>query len=247
VQVEPFFNIYALSEHAVTVEFWQIINDKVLQQVSSFNMLINQNPFQGFYTTVAAYATVTVFFDPVMVSKSADLRGNDCFDKVSWYLKGLRNKPGQTMNVITHSITIPVCYGGKYGPDLEEVADLHNLTKGQVIELHSSAMYKVYMIGFVPGFAYLGGMPEILTMPRKQTPRNAVPAGSVGIAGKQTGIYPLETPGGWQIIGRTPFQMFNSTLPQPSLLKAGDKVIFKAIDEQEFDHLVNNTNADQHY
>jgi inhibitor of KinA len=108
-------------------------------------------------------------------------------------------------------------------------------------------MYKVYMIGFVPGFAYLGGMPEILTMPRKQTPRNAVPAGSVGIAGKQTGIYPLETPGGWQIIGRTPFQMFNSTLPQPSLLKAGDKVIFKAIDEHEFDHLINNSNADQHH
>ncbi|RYE01484.1 MAG: carboxyltransferase domain-containing protein, partial [Sphingobacteriaceae bacterium] len=98
----------------------------------------------------------------------------------------------------------------------------------------SSAVYKVYMIGFVPGFAYLGGMPELLSTPRKSTPRKAVPAGSVGIAGGQTGIYPLETPGGWQIIGRTPLRLFNAANPVPALLNAGDLVIFKPISDQEY-------------
>ena len=243
-KVEAGFNIYYISERAVAVEFGQLIDEHVLRQVNGFNELIYQNPFPGFYTTVPAYATLTVFFDPVQVIQSSGLQGAGCFDKVCNYLTVLKNKRSSTIAPLNETITIPVCYGGKFGPDLNEVASLHNLSISEVINLHSSAIYKVYMIGFVPGFAYLGGMPEMLATPRKPTPRRAIPAGSVGIAGKQTGIYPLETPGGWQIIGRTPLTLFNAVLPQPALLKAGNQVVFKPIDEQEFDHLINNANAD---
>jgi inhibitor of KinA len=233
--VESFLNIYALNEQSVTIEFGSVINENVFQKVTSFNNLVNQNPFPGFYTTVPAYATLTVFFDALQVIQS-DLPGADCFEKVSGYLAGLKGKQN---TAITQSatITIPVCYGEDFGPDINAVAGLHNITAQEVINLHSSAVYKVYMIGFVPGFAYLGGMPDLLETPRKSTPRGAVPAGSVGIAGKQTGIYPLETPGGWQIIGRTPLQMFNAARPQPALLKAGDQVVFKPINRQGFNRL----------
>jgi inhibitor of KinA len=107
-----------------------------------------------------------------------------------------------------------------------------------VIAKHSNAVYKVYMIGFVPGFAYLGGMPEELAMPRKATPRAAIPAGSIGIAGKQTGVYPLETPGGWQIIGRTPLKIFDAGKTSSALLKTGDRVVFKPIDLPEYERLI---------
>jgi inhibitor of KinA len=131
-------------------------------------------------------------------------------------------------------VVIPICYGSSYGPDLDDVAAMHNLSSEAVISIHSAATYMVYMIGFVPGFAYLGGMHKVLASPRKATPRAAVPAGSVGIAGEQTGIYPLNTPGGWQIIGRTPLSMFNTHRTQPALLKAGDRVQFKPINTSQF-------------
>lgn len=243
--VEPFFNIYALSEQAITIEFGQEISEPVFQKVTAFNNLVNQNPFPGLYATVPAYATLTVFFDALQVIQS-DLPGTDCFEKVSGYLAGLKSKQGIA---ITHSetIIIPVCYGGDFGPDIDEVVNHTKLTAQEIINLHSAAIYKVYMIGFVPGFAYMGGMNEKLAAPRKSTPRGAVPAGSVGIAGQQTGIYPLETPGGWQIIGRTPLKMFDANRPQPALLKAGDQVVFKPTDKQQFDHLANNSDADTNY
>jgi len=243
---DPHFTIYALSEQAVTVEFGQEIDEAILQRVTGFDQLVNENPFPGFYASVPAYATLTVFFDAMQVAKS-DLTGTDCFEKVSGYLTGLKSSSTIMPVSTAATIAIPVCYGGDFGPDLDEVANHHQLTAEEVIRLHSATIYKVYMIGFVPGFAYLGGMDEHLAMPRKLTPRNAVAAGSVGIAGKQTGIYPLETPGGWQIIGRTPLQMFNAANPQPALLKAGDLVAFKPINRQEFDHLTNNLNADTNY
>jgi inhibitor of KinA len=242
--VVPHFNVYALSEQAITIEFGLDINEDTLQKVTAFNQLITQNPFPGFYTTVPAYTTLTIFFDPLQVIQS-DLPGTDCFDKVSAYLTGLKNNRQEILITQSETITIPVCYGGLFGPDIEEVAIHIKLTPQEVISLHSKAIYKVYMIGFVPGFAYLGGMDEALATPRKATPRQAIPVGSVGIAGMQTGVYPLETPGGWQIIGRTPLKMFNANRPQPSLLKAGDRVIFKPIDKPEFDHLANNPNADK--
>jgi len=226
-------SIYALSEKALTVVFGQLISETLWHLVSSFNRLLTQNPFSGLTTTVPAYSTLTVFFDPLVVA-SADLPGKTCYEKVSAYLKTIsHNEPGQTGLGGNH-IVIPVCYGGDFGPDILTVAQNNGLSETEVITLHSGASYRVYMIGFVPGFAYMGGMPQTLATPRKQVPAAAIPAGSVGIAGLQTGIYPIEIPGGWQIIGRTPLQLFDATRQQPALLKGGDSITFKDITIEEF-------------
>jgi len=230
------FKIYYLSEMAVTVEFGQKIAENLLKAVNSLNELLYRQPFTGFHTTVPAYSTLTIFYDPVLVIRS-NLPGAGCFEKVSAYLNDL-NLQKKTDNAIKGgTIIIPVYYGENFGPDLEEVASLHQISTGDVIKLHSAATYKVYMIGFVPGFAYLGGMDERLATPRKATPRPSVPAGAVGIAGHQTGVYPMETPGGWQIIGQTPVKLFDENREQPSLLKPGDTVMFKRIDLNEFNEL----------
>jgi len=243
MQSQPPLDIYRLSEQAVTIEFGSKIDESILQQVTHFNRLINQNPFPGFQTTVPAYTTLTVFYNPLAVF-SSPLPGTSCFEKVSGYLTSLKSKPVSAASVKNETITIPVCYGGVFGPDIADVGKMHHITTDEVIRLHSDAVYKVYMIGFVPGFAYLGGMTDLLTSPRKQVPREVIPAGSVGIAGNQTGVYPLATPGGWQLIGRTPLKLFDVRRSRPSLLKAGDNVVFKPIDSREFDHLANLKNAD---
>lgn len=229
------FSVYYLSEQAVTIEFGNEISKNLLQRISSFNKLLHAHPFSGLQTTVPAYSTLSVFYDALQVMQAPELHGRDCFEKVQNYLLGLKEPTAHQIPSVNTPITIPVCYGGSFGPDLEELAVLHNLPAQQVIDLHTAASYTVYMIGFVPGFAYMGGMHEQLATPRKQTPRQAIPAGSVGIAGKQTGIYPLETPGGWQIIGRTPLKLFDANRKQPALLKAGDTVTFKPITPLEFD------------
>ncbi|MES2427714.1 MAG: 5-oxoprolinase subunit PxpB [Bacteroidota bacterium] len=231
--IESAFSIYYLSERAVTVEFGHEISEHVNIKVRDFNNLIHSQPFPGFITMVPAYASVTVFYDPVLVSRSS-LTGSDCFEKVSIYLNTLKPTKKSTKAIAPDTIIIPICYDISLGPDLDGLAKLHQINVDEVIRLHSAAIYQVYMIGFVPGFAYLGGMDPLLNSPRKSTPRKAVPAGSVGIAGEQTGIYPLQTPGGWQIIGQTPLKMFDIDRPQPSLLKAGDRVIFKPIPLHEF-------------
>jgi len=133
-----------------------------------------------------------------------------------------------------HRVEIPVCYGEEFGPDLDDVAQLHGMTPEQVIELHTSITYRVYFLGFVPGFAYLGELPEALVTPRHATPRRTVPAGSVGTAGRQTGVYPCETPGGWRLLGRTPLAMFRPERRGLSLLSIGDRVRFKAISREQF-------------
>jgi inhibitor of KinA len=233
------FDIYSLSEHAITIEFGSEISEYLLQQITGFDRLVHHYQFTGFTTTVPAYTTLSVFFDPLQVISSG-LPGDDCFEKISNYLNQLKGKQEISTTSAGNLITIPVCYNNEFGPDLTEVATLHHLTHEEVIRLHSAAVYKVYMIGFVPGFAYLGGMTDKLTTPRKSTPRKAIPAGAVGIAGRQTGVYPLETPGGWQLIGQTPLKLFDANRAQPSLLKAGDEVIFKPIDLQEYHHLLAN-------
>jgi KipI family sensor histidine kinase inhibitor len=131
-------------------------------------------------------------------------------------------------------IHIPTLYGGAYGVDLEDVANHNGLTPEQVINIHSGTDYLVYMLGFTPGFSYLGGMSEKIATPRLESPREEISAGSVGIAGKQTGIYPISSPGGWRLIGRTPVQLFNPDRNPAVLLKAGQYVRFEAIDEKEY-------------
>jgi inhibitor of KinA len=135
------------------------------------------------------------------------------------------------------TVEIPVCYGGDFGPDLMELAAMHSIPPDRVVQIHSAASYLVYFIGFVPGFAYLGGLPAELATPRLQTPRKRVPRGSVAIGGTHTGVYPFETPGGWRLIGRTPLEIFDPRSAELSRLRIGDIVRFQPIDEDQFNAL----------
>ncbi|WP_316798458.1 5-oxoprolinase subunit PxpB [Pedobacter frigidisoli] len=236
--------IYFLSEEAVSVVFGQEINEVTFKRISEFNALLTDNPFTGFRTTVVSYTTLSVFYSPMEVMQSA-FPGTTCFEKVCAYLRLLNANSKKHYSLRQKRIEIPTCYGGIFGPDLQEIAFFNRLSEEEVIHLHSSAVYKVYMIGFVPGFAYMGGMDERLATPRKAQPRQSVHAGSVGIAGKQTGIYPLSIPGGWQILGRTPIHLFDINRMRPSFLEAGDEVRFKAIDEQRYYELSNLKDGDQ--
>jgi inhibitor of KinA len=225
--------IYGLSEKSVTIGFGTAIDNDLLGLITDFNQLLSQNPFSGLITTVPAYTTLTVFFDPLSVMLS-DLPGQVCFEKVSAHLNKIAQIKREKSSKIPDKLIIPVCYGGDFGQDLLTVARTNKLSETEVIDIHTAGQYTVFMIGFVPGFAYMGGMDPRLSTPRKEVPNAKIPTGSVGIAGNQTGIYPMETPGGWQIIGRTPLKMFDVNRLQPSLLKGGDMVTFEAIGIEEF-------------
>lgn len=227
-------HFFQISENAISLEFGGDINEKTLKRISTLNYCIKQKPFAGLLSTIPAYTTLTLYFNPVELMDGGKAKGLTALDKISAYINAINvdtNNDQQSQNQI---IQIPVCYDATFGFDLEELTSFYQLKKKEIIEIHSSAVYTVYMIGFVPGFPYLGGLSEKLTARRKQNPRSAIPAGSVGIAGQQTGIYPLQTPGGWQIIGRTPLKLFDAARQQPSLLKAGDKIKFESISFNEF-------------
>jgi len=226
--------VYPISEGAVTIEFGKTIDEDILNRVNAFDRLLQQNGLPGMYQTVPAYASLTVFFD-LQTLLDAPLPGKTGFDKARAYLLGMNEQVSEFEEAgQSKIITIPVCYGSPFGDDLEYVAGYTKLNSAAVIKLHSEVVYKVCMIGFIPGFAYLGGLNPLLEIPRKATPVKVSP-GAVGIAGSQTGIYPLETPGGWQIIGRTPLRLFDAKRSQPSLLKTNDKVKFEPISLSAFE------------
>jgi inhibitor of KinA len=224
---------FPLGDRAVLVQFARRIDPETNRRVLALSAYLEANSFPGFVESVPSFASVTIHYDPITVLK---VKGpGSPFDMVCEQLRhivanlmiGRPNKP--------RIVEIPVCYGGEHGPDLSFVADYHHLSTDEVIAIHSQAEYLVYMIGFVPGFPYLGGMPARIATPRRETPRLTIPAGTVGIGGSQTGIYPLATPGGWQCIGRTPCRLFRPHVYPPSLLQAGDLVRFIPITPEEFD------------
>jgi inhibitor of KinA len=226
--------VYPISEGAVTIEFGKTVDEDIVNRVNAFDRLLQQKAMPGMYQTVPAYASLTVFFD-LLTLFNAPLPGKTGFDKARAYLLGLNEQTSGFEDAgQSEIITVPVCYGGVFGYDLEYVAGHTKLDSYEVIKLHSEVVYKVCMVGFIPGFAYLGGLNPALEVPRKATPVKVSP-GAVGIAGRQTGVYPLETPGGWQIIGRTPLRLFDAKRSQPSLLKANDMVKFEPISLSEFE------------
>jgi inhibitor of KinA len=186
---------------------------------------LEARPVDGIIDLHPAYASILVVFDPVRQ------------DHAGLQLS-LRRRLAESERVELpppQRIEIPVCYGGEYGPDLDAVAQLHQIPPERVVVLHSSAVYTVYFLGFAPGFGYLGGLPDNIATPRLDTPRARVPAGSVGIAGAQTGVYPFATPGGWRLIGRTPLRMFDpGREARMSLLRTGDQVRFIPIGADRF-------------
>lgn len=215
------------ADSSLLVYFGHQITLEAHQNVRRLLLLLEREPIAGVRNLHPAYCSVLLTFDTLQL-QHADLERI-----LSRYLHRFTDV---TLPPPRH-IEIPVCYGGEFGPDLAEVAAVHSLTPRQVIEMHSAATYLVYFLGFIPGFAYLGAVPEALATPRLAAPRRKVPAGSVAIAGNQTGVYPFGTPGGWRILGRTPLAMFRPEEAAFSLLSIGDRVRFLPVSRERFDEL----------
>jgi inhibitor of KinA len=232
--------LHPLGDQAVLVQFGTAIDNLTHSQVKRFSAYLEKHPLPGMIEYIPAYTTVAVFYDPVAVyeaQKRAAPSGSALLSPYEWIGKRIREAVAAMGGEETGSgrtVDIPVCYGGDFGPDLSYVAHFNQLSEEEVIAIHAGGDYLVYMIGFAPGFPYIGGMSERIATPRRTSPRLAIPSGSVGIAGKQTGIYPMETPGGWQIIGRTPLRLFRPEEHPPSLLQAGDRIRFIPISLEEF-------------
>ena len=212
------------SDQSLLVYFGDEISLDAHISVVKLLRLIEAQPVAGVRNLHPAYCSLLVKFDPLLVSH-AEIEAQ------------LRSRLGRLDEIHLpepREVEVPVCYGGEFGPDLDNVAELHQMTANEVIEIHSAATYFVYFLGFVPGFAYLGGLPDLLATPRLSTPRRSVPKGSVGIAANQTGVYPFSTPGGWRLIGRTPVAMFRPDRADMSLLSIGDHVRFVPIPEERY-------------
>lgn len=225
--------ITPLGDNALVLEVGTVIDESTHRRVQAAWRALAAAPLPAVSELVPAYTTVTLFYDPwAAVQAGAPAQG--VADWLGAQVRARLKNPPKTEKVKPRIVEIPVCYGGVFGPDLARVAAQARLAPEEVIKRHSKAEYLVYLIGFAPGFPYLGGLPEELHTPRHQKPRMTVPPGSVGIGGEQTGIYPLATPGGWNLIGRTPLRIFRPEENPPVLLAAGDQVRFRAITPEEF-------------
>ena len=215
------------SDQSLLIYFGEKITIQAHEQVRKLLHLLEAEPIPGVCNLHPAYCSLLVKFAALKWSH----------EKLEKELRKYLARLGKVKLPEPREVEIPVCYGGDLGPDLDAVAALHNITAEQVIKLHSSATYLVYFLGFTPGFAYLGELPKELVTPRLSSPRQRVPAGSVGIAGNQTGVYPFETPGGWRLLGRTPVSMFRTDRDGLSLLSIGDCVRFVPISQERFAEL----------
>ena len=228
--------LFPLGDAAVVLEFGSSIDAATHGAIAAFAARLARQPFVGMRELVPAFTTLTVYYDPWLASEHG--RYAEPYERVAAQLQELvADTPAAAAAEAADVVEIPVCYGGAFGPDLAFVAQHAELSSDEVIALHTVPNYLVHMIGFAPGFPYLGGLDARLATPRRPQPRPLVPAGAVGIAGPQTGIYSLPTPGGWQLIGRTPLALFNPTWATPSRLRAGQRLRFVAISEGEFAHL----------
>lgn len=224
-------------ETALVAEFGREIDLETNARVVALDAKVRAKAIRGVVETVPTYRSLLVSYDPLEISYgrltrilarlARDARAN-----------GAAETPGATETTdgarARRLISIPVAYGGEYGPDLADVASLAGLTEDEVVLRHSAVEYPVYMIGFLPGFAYLGGLDPSIATPRLSTPRTKIPAGSVGIGGEQTGIYPMASPGGWRLIGTTPVRTYDPARAEPVLFRAGDRIKFEPIGAEAF-------------
>ena len=219
--------VEAASDRSLLVYFGAQIDLAIHERVRKFVRLLEHEPIAGVRNLQPAYCSVLIDFDPLKLSH----------EELTAKISDAKRRLDSVELPEPREAQIPTCYGGEFGPDLGEVARRHGMTPERAVELHASAQYTVYFLGFVPGFAYLGGLPAELGTPRLDAPRRLVAAGSVGIADQQTGVYPFATPGGWQIIGRTPIEMFCSDRANMSYLEIGGKVRFVPIAAERFAEL----------
>lgn len=211
------------SENTVTVYIGDGISESVNRTLVHLKHELENRKIDGVTEIVISYTSLIIYFDIFKI------RG----EELEEMLKGINLEDLEGQSLEYKLVEIPVCYGGEFGPDLDRFEE-DGLTPEEVIEMHSGTEYLVYMLGFMPGFPYLGGLDERLFKDRLDNPRTSIPAGSVGIGGKQTGMYPFTSPGGWNLLGRTPVPLFDEGREPSILYEAGDRIVFKAIDEDEY-------------
>ena len=211
-------------DSALSVEFGNEISEEINRRIRALNLVLREDPFPGLVEMVPTYRSLMIHYDPGLCRYDALVRK----------LQEIVGKLDQITLPPASVLEIPVLYGGEEGPDLNFVAEYCHMTPEEVVRIHTSADYLIYMLGFTPGFPYLGGMSEKIAAPRLEQPRLKIPAGSVGIAGAQTGIYPIDSPGGWQLIGRTPLRLYDPDRAEPVLCRAGDYIRFTAVTREEY-------------
>src|SRR5262245_47159924 len=235
----PSYEIFQLGDSAITVDFGNVIDESINKRVLALYRQLSADPLPGVMETVPAYGSLTIYYDVFAISKMNI--GTPVHEFVTQQMRERLERPVDQNGEASRRVTIPVCYERDFAPDAEWLAGRNGISVEELIHLHTSRQYRVYMLGFLPGFSYMGEVDEKIVVPRKTQPVT-VAAGSVGIAGKQTGIYPAQSPGGWQIIGRTPLKLFDPypTEGEPGdsfcLLHPGDIVQFTSISKNEFEN-----------
>ncbi|MEI6948208.1 5-oxoprolinase subunit PxpB [Paraflavisolibacter sp. H34] len=231
----PSFRIQPLGDAALLVHFGDAIDGELNEAVLALFHRIRALDLPGLLDVVPAYGSLAVYYDVYTVRQFSP-GGVTAYETVAGHILQMHAEPAVAADGAIRKLTVPVCYSLKFAPDLALVAGQKGITPQEVVRLHTARIYRVYMIGFLPGFAYMGEVDERIAVPRHAQPRRQVDAGCVGIAGRQTGIYPLASPGGWQIVGRTPLKLFDPAREVPSLFRPGDEVQFYSIEEDEFEN-----------
>jgi inhibitor of KinA len=214
-------------DRAVLVEYGDAIDPAVNEKVRAMTALLKKGLPEGVEAVIPAYRNLSLLYDPLVTSP----------ERLLSILQGLESRLPEIEIPSPRIVEIPVLYGGEFGPDIEVVAQHNGLSVEQVIAIHAGADYPIYMIGFTPGFCYLGGLDKRIHTPRRKTPRTLLPGGSVGIAEAQTGMYPVDSPGGWQIIGRTPLKLFAPERAVPFIYEAGDRIRFVPVTGGEYERI----------
>lgn len=211
-------------DKAVVMEFGNEISKDINAKIRNVVKSVEEAKVDGIVELLPTYRSLMIMYDPLKIE----------YSELISTLDSMSSKQVDNEEEKIKIVEFPTVYGGEYGPDINFVAEHNNITVDEVIKIHTGTDYLVYMMGFTPGFTYLGGMSDKIVTPRLASPRTKIPAGSVGIAGAQTGMYPSETPGGWQLIGRTPLKLYDSDKEPPVMLSAGDYVRYVSVSEEEY-------------
>ena len=234
IQLPP-YKIFPLGDSVLVIDFGNVIDEALNKVVHSLFQHLHKESIPGIIELVPGYSSLSICYDVFNVTQKLNGHGTAyswMSDKINQLL--VMNKFEDSVN--DNIVKVPVCYDSVYGPDLSYISDQNKISITNIIQIHISTIYRIYMLGFLPGFAYMGELDEQIACPRKSKPV-FVEAGSVGIAGKQTGIYPLRSPGGWQVIGRTPIKLFNKDKNDPVFFKPGNNVQFYSITKDEFEDI----------
>jgi inhibitor of KinA len=229
----PDYTIFPLGDSALMIDFGNCIDETINRKVLGLFHSLKENPIEGIIEIVPAYSSLAIYYDVLQMKKNQPVY-KTAYDSFSEIITKRLALPVSEPETSLETIKIPVCYDAEFALDMGELTKTKKISTEEVIHIHTSKEYTVYMLGFLPGFTYMAKVDDSIAMPRRVNPRINVEAGSVGIAGYQTGIYPLPSPGGWQIIGRTPLRLFNAGSDSFTLLKPGNKVQFYSISKDEF-------------